>query len=855
MKEELMARPVRIRIEHMMNPIGIDCNDIKVSWNVEGVKTQSAYRIIAEGNLGTKYDSGQVQSACMYNRIPIAFKSREQVQVQVEIEGNSSEKKYQSGTAEFEMGLLSATDWKAKWINPELSMMDHLEEESYRPASYLQKRFYVETGKVARLYATAHGVYTIYINGRKVEGFIMAPGVSEYHSCLQYQTYDIIDYLHDGENEIVVILGNGWWRGTTTYDGLKNGFGAGVALLAQIEIDGKVICSTDCSWRATQDGPLRHTDNMMGEVYDASYEKNLQKTDYWHAVQVEDFSYDSLVCSNCPPPVEQETFIASLLTSPKGEAILDFGQNIAGYISFEIEAKEGDIIRLTHAETLDGEGNLCMNNFQSPHFWCAQEIVYYCKEGKNYYKPSHTFMGFRYVKVEGINKIYSEQFKAFAVYTDLEVTASFRCGNEMVNRLFMNALWSIKGNLLDIPTDCPTREKSAFTGDLVTYAHTFMYLMDAYPIMQKFIYNQAVGQFEDGCVKQIIADPRERGCFDGAAGWSDSYEIIPDLLSRRYHDNQLFETYYEKIKSWIDYCITRAKKDTQESNRDNPYHEYLSDVGMHWGEWAEPGMEFRSYLADIAKNGEPEVATAYLFHACKLLSKQAEKLKRDQDKKYYESIAELVKKAYRYAYVHNGRIDSVRMCRYIRPIVFNLLTTKEKEEAAKQLNQLVIQSSYHLNTGFLTTHELCRTLSDHGYEETAYRLLLNRNSPGWLYAVEKGATTIPENWLAYQEDGSRKDSFNHYSYGAIAGWLMDSVAGIRVENGEITIRPLPYQELEYAEGSYLSPYGKIVSKWEFIQGKITYDFEIPCNCCAIVHLLDGRSIRIEAGKHSFEVYT
>lgn len=843
-------RVERIRIEHMEHPIGIDITNPLVSWNVYDGK-QDKYRIIAKGNKGSIYDSGEIRSDEMQMRLPVSFQSKEQVQIMLHVGG----KVYSTG---FEIGL-QESDWKAKWINPELVIPL---KNDVRPASYLRTNFYVSREQIdnskynqMRLYATSHGVYQIYINGKLVEGFVMAPGTSEYRKLLQYQTYDVSGYFQEGKNEILCVLGDGWWRGTTTYDGVKNGFGRDVAFLAQLEIDGEIVCMTDERWEATQNGPLRLTDNMQGEIYDA----RLEGLSGWHKVNIEEFGYENLCCSNCPPVLEHERFHPVLLISPKGEKILDFGQNIAGYIGFNIWEEEGVQYRFIHGETLDGEGNFYMNNFQSMYYYCAQEVRYICKKGENRYKASHTFMGFRYVKIEGMDEIDPDCFTAYAVYTDLEETAKFSCGRQEVNQLFQNALWSLKGNLIDIPTDCPTREKSGFTGDLVTYIHTFLYMMDCYPMVRKFIRNQAASQFEDGCVRQIIGDPRARSEMDGAAGWSNSFEIVSEKTGDRYGEYSIFEEYYDAIKKWVDFLIERAASKTRKEHLTNPYHEYLDDVGCHWGEWLEPGMNFESYIQNIRENGEPEVGTAYYAYACKIMSRRAESLakkyrlnkmlseKYRTDANYYGEISEKAKGAYYYQYTENGNIDSRRMCRYIRPIMLDLLSEGEKVKAADDLNQMVREQEYRLNTGFLTTHELCRTLSDYGHVETAYRLLLNEDMPGWLYPVEQGATTIPENWLAYQPDGSRKESLNHYSYGAIAGWLLDTVAGIRVNDTEITICPKPFKELKFAKGEYLSPMGKIESSWKYRDEKIEYTFYVPGNCVANVVFPTGEKMNLREG--------
>lgn len=866
-------KPVRIRVNHMRDGFGIDFSHqpVTLSWNVVGGRKQQAYRVQVEGSLGSRFDSGIVKSSDMSMRIPIVFKAREKVLATVycmdeiasisrqESEANQfleKMEKWCSDSIQFEVAL-AEDDWEADWINPEIEvapaeMFSKQQDTPRRPASYLMKRVKIEDPfEVARLYITARGLYSVWINGKHVEGFEMAPGTSRYLESMPFQIYDVSAYLKVGENEIVVVVSDGWWRGTVTYDGVSNTFGSTIALLAQIEIDGKIVGKTDKTWKASQNGALRYADNMYGEIYDARMETI---TD-WHEVRNEEFTKKNLCGRILPPPICHETFLPTLLITPEGDSVLDFGQNIAGVVSFELEGKEGECYKFIHGETLDDSGNFSIEHFQSMNFRCDQEIIYYPKDGKNSFRPYHTFMGFQYVKVEGMKEIDPNQFLAHAIYTDLEVTAEFQCGNKLVNQLFQNSMWSLKGNLLDAPTDCPTREKSAFSGDFQAYSHTFLYMMDGYSMIEKFMECQNAGQFEDGCVRQIVCDAMKRSDIDGAAGWSNSFEILPLRLWERYNDISVAEKFYPSIKKWIDYCLKKAASATKASHEENPYKEYLYDTGFHWGEWLEPGMDFLSYMKDIIENGKPEEATAYLAQGCEILANFARTLGKQTEAEFYQNKSELVKKAYRFLCMKEGKIDSNRMCHYVRPIALNLLSEQDKKETAKNLNKLVKSNEYHLNTGFLTTHELCRTLSDYGYADSAYHLLLQEEYPGWLYSVKCGATTIPEAWNAFLPNGGRKDSFNHYSYGAISGWLMDSCLGIRVKYGKITIEPKTEERLGFAEGSYLSNLGKIYSSWKYNDGKdtITYEIEIPENTVAEFIGQDGYKQVLEAGRTVIEV--
>ncbi len=898
-----MIKPIRIRVEYLKGsgvyPTVLDIRKPQITWNVEGTKVQTAYQVCASGSKGTYYDSGIVESREMRCILDAEFQSRELIQVEVRLWGEAQDQEQRecvpeekgivsSETISFEMGLLKPEDWNARWINPEETIPDKGKE---RPASYVKRHFQLDKKpEKARLYATAHGIYQLFLNGQEVKGAVLAPGTSEYVQRLQYQTYDVAEFLKEGENTLLAVIGNGWWRGTVTYDGVKNGYGEEIALLVQLEAEGESVCVTDADWRATQEGPIRDTDLMMGEIYNAERENMFSNPEAWHPVTIAEFGFDNLVCSNCPPVLEHECFQPKLIESPKGEMILDFGQNLAGYLEFDTEGKAGETWKFTHGETLDADGNFCNSNFQSTNFYCAQEITYRVKEGMNHFKAFGTFMGFRYVKVEGMSKINPEAFCAHAVYSDLEILTEFHCGNELVNQLFHNALWSIKGNLIDLPTDCPTREKSGFTGDLVTYIHTFQYLMEAYPMVRKFIENQAASQGENGCVKQIVADCRPMGAIDGAAGWSDSFEILPWKLGQRYNDYCVLDENYEKIGKWMHFCIDRAASETKPENEKKPWKEYLYDSGFHWGEWAEPELDGMEELMYSGTHGNPEVATAYLAQGCKILAKEAKRLGKENDSKAYRKVAEGVKKAYREAFLTDGvpvsagyerwkeaggsaqwgnntdvfsavlhepkkfpetEKPSKRMCRYIRPVVLNLVREDEKQALVDQLDQLVRENEYRLNTGFLTTHELCRTLSDYGHVETAYRLLLNERCPGWLYSVKHGATTVPENWNAYGEDGSRNASFNHYSYGSVVGWLMDTAAGIRLKDGKIRIEPKTSRELGFVTCSYQSPFGKIESSWRYEGDQVHCQIQIPDNCKAEICLENGERMVAGPGVHQY----
>ena len=874
-------RAVNLRTEHMVNPIGIDIKEPYLSWTCEDGIRQTAYEIEAECGGAVVFRSGKVAGNKMHAFSGAAAKSRRRVTWRVRLWDENDVPGAWSEPAYYEMGLLEREQFAAAWINPEL----HCDPQAHKPASYLWTTFTAPKGERARLYVTCHGVYEAWINGQRAGDFVLAPGTYNYDKRLAYQTIDVTGLVREGENEVQVILGDGWYRSVSGVDGDRNLYGTDVALYFQLEIDGRPVCVSDGSWQASQSGPLRENDMQQGETYDARME---DITD-WHGVKTEDFGVDTLCCSNCVPIVENERFSGRLMKTPDGGTVIDFGQNLAGYVSFALNAHAGDTIVLTHGETLDENGNFTQENFQDrkrhKEGGTHQRVTYICKEGENRYKARFTIWGFRYAKVETDIDLSGAQFYAVAVYSRMEQTGTFVCSDESVNRLVQNSIWSQKSNFCDVPTDCPTRERAAWTGDMGVFADTGLFLADCYPIIRKWLAECRIAQHEDGKIANIAPKNNNPGFFSGllagSVGWGDACILVPYALYRRSGDRRILEENYEMMQRWYEFLQRRAaqKQEPQKPDlsaipeqyramaekmppeqlmqmmqkmaggggKQNPYGDYTIDTGVDYGEWCEPDVE----STDVMGKPQPQVATAYFAYSGRLLSEIAGILGRQEDAARYREISEKAKQAYRVIATEDGTIRSDRQADYVRAIAFDLLSGEEKERAAAGLNELVIKNDYHLNTGFLSTPSLCRVLADYGFVETAYRLLLQDTCPSWLYAVKKGATTIWETWDGIGEKGEVKASLNHYSYGAVCGWLFAGVCGIRLENGEITIKPQPHPSLRFARASYDSPVGKIESGWRCEDGQITCEISIPANVRAQVILPDGRREEIFAGRYTY----
>lgn len=739
--------------------------------------------------------------------------------------------------------------WQAQWIDPELPH----DGEARQPASALRRRFTLDAVGEAILYLTCHGLYEARLNGQRVGDFILAPGTGDYASRLTVQAYEVSGLLRQGENELTVTLGDGWYRGSIGIDGLRNYYGEDLALLCQLEIDGRPVLCSDKAWEASQRGPTRENDLQQGEVYDA----RLEEVTGWHGVTVRDFGYANLTPTESVPIVEQERLEGKLLRTPNGETVLDFGQNLAGYTELRVTAKAGQRITLWHGETLDEKGNFTQTNFdpgERNKNGIPQKLEYICRDGLNVYKPRFAIFGFRYAKIETEIDLKDAQFTAIAVYSQMAQTGFFACGNADVNRLFQNSLWSMRSNFCDIPTDCPTRERAGWTGDAGAFAPTAVYLMDCYPVLRKWLGECRLAQKEDGLV-QNIAPVNNSGSMisnmlQGSAGWGDACVLVPWALYEAYGDKTILEENYDMMCRWLRFTEKRAQK-TRPHNLLNPYHRYLVDEGFHFGEWCQPDVDNGAAIKKTMMLGAPEVATAYYCRSASLLAQIAEILGRDEDAERYAGIAENARKAYRHCCMKNGEIRSDRQCEYVRPLAFGLLEGEEIQKAADTLNELVEKNNFHLNTGFLSTPDLCRVLAENGHADTAYRLLLQDSCPSWLYAVKKGATTIWETWDGVREDGTVHDSLNHYSYGAISGWLFGGVCGISLRAGKLKIRPCPHRSLGYAKAEWRSPVGVIRSAWEYRGDRLVFDFTVPIP--AVIELPDGREHAVKEGEHHHEI--
>ena len=840
-------KAIDLQTEHMNDPIGIDIIEPILTWKCQGGMKQTAYQLVCTVDDVTVADTGKVCSSETMVRYTGPSRSRSIVKWKVRLwDENDSEGDF-SEVHSFEYALLGR-EFSAEWINPEID--DVKDENVFRPASYLFNHFHIRKGfEKVRIYATAHGIYTIRINSRTIEENVLCPGTSEYWYRLPYQTFNITDYVVEGENEIEVVLGDGWWRGSNGNTGNRNVFGKDVALLMQIEVDDQLVLKTDDTWRASQDGPIGFNDLQLGERADAR--KNCQNR---HNVKIEKFGYDNLLCSNSVPIRRHESFTGKLINTPDGKRVIDFTQNIAGFIGFKLTAREGQTIHLTMGEYLDDKGNFSDRNFETigrknP---LHQEVFYICKEGYNEYCSSLSIAGFQYALLETDIEVSGDEFTSYAVYSDIRQTAEFECDSQLVNRLFQNAVWSTKSNFVDIPTDCPQRERSGWAGDAGLYAYTGLRLMDTYPVYRKWLAEERVVQHKDGKVRNFA--PRRSAklsvldvLYDGSCAWGDASVIVPYEMYRLYGDKTILEENYLFMKRWLSYCEKKARK-YRLKNMFNPYRKLIIDTGIHYGEWLEAGVSMADGMKEILFKGIPEIATAYFAYSCRLMSEIAAVLNKDEDRKHYEQLSEKLIEAYKYIEIRDGKINSQRQSRFVRPLAMNLLNSAEKKAISRQLNTLMEANNYHLNTGFLTTPDLCRVLAENGYVHTAYKVLLQEDTPGWLFSVKQGATTIWESWEGYFGD-TGVASLNHYSKGAVVSWMIDGICGIKVSDKKIVIKPHPDRLMKYAKARLDTPQGEVRSEWTYTDKTVTFRISVPSNGNCTFIYPDGKTVDLLPGNH------
>ena len=853
-KRQFLLAP-KIRIEHLSRAFGIGTHRPRLSWIVNTDRQgwrQAGYEIeMYDAQATLRGQTGRVDSdqSVLVDWPFEPLSSRERVTVRARIWGVDGQASDWSEPAPIEVGLLHSHDWTARFVGPRWD--EDLSKPE--PAPLLRREFDVRAGmRTARLYITALGVYEAQLNGAVIGDHVMAPGWTSYSDRLRYQTFDVTDLLREGRNALGVMLGDGWFRGRLSFGGgHRNIYGDRLALLAQLEItyaDGtveRIVTDDSQAWRAAT-GPILASDIYDGEIYDAHLEREgwsqpLYDDSDWTAVCSIDWDLGTLVAP-VGPPVRRIELVApvSIIPSPSGRTLLDFGQNLVGRLRLTVQGPAGHTITLRHAEVLEN-GELCTRPLRTAK---ATDRYTLRGEGIEIWEPRFTFHGFRYAEVENWpGELSLDDIRAVVCHSDMDRIGWFECSDPLINRLHENVVQSMRGNFFDVPTDCPQRdERLGWTGDLQVFSPTASFLYDVSGLLQSWLKDLTVEQRKvGGIVPPVIPNVLLGNAF-GAAAWADAATVVPWVLYQRFGDISILSDQFESMCAWVDYVASIAGEAR------------LWDKGFQFGDWLDPTAPPDKPAQ--ARTDKAIIASAYFVHSANLVVKAAEVLGRADEQGKYQTLAAEAQTAFAREYITpSGRMMSDAETAYALALVFDLLPTAEqRKRAGDRLNELVRESGYHIRTGFVGTPLICDALCSTGHFVAAYRLLMQQECPSWLYPVTMGATTVWERWDSMLPDGSinpgEMTSFNHYALGAVADWMHRTIGGLApTEPGyrRMDIHPRPGGGLTHAQVRHITPYGLAESSWKIENGKFDLDVTIPPNTSALVILPNGEQIEVGSG--------
>jgi len=872
-----------LRCEYLENPFGIDETKPRLSWTLESERRgeiQTAYRILVassqdvldEGR-GDLWDSGKVMGDASihieYDGSPLA--SRMACYWKVAAWDRNGEMSAFSSPTSFTLGLLDDSDWKASWIamNPSFYESDEFKQDS-PPPPWFRKAFELDNEIAnAVVYVSARGIFELYANGERIGEDVFAPGWTDYNTRIQYRSYDVTSLMKRGANALGAVVGDGWYSGHIGWRRDRGYYGFVNSLLVQLEVtytDGsKRVFASDRSWKCSH-GPLKYSDFMDGEYYDARKEMP-----GWNSASFNDSTWKSAVIVDAPDaaivsqpsePVRatEELRPVSINEPQNGMYVVNLGRNIAGWVRLKVSGKKGTVITLRYGERLNPSGSVYTTNLR------AAKVIdtYVLKgEGVEVFEPHFTFHGFQYIELIGLTEEPTKDtVTGVVLHSATPLAGSFECSDDMVNTLAENIDWGQRGNFLSVPTDCPQRdERLGWMGDAQIFVRTSTYNRDVAAFFTKWMVDVEDAQSSEGAFADF--SPRvknDTGNFEGAAGWGDAGIVVPWTLWRVYGDRRLIEKHYDAMGKWLDYMRS-----------DNPDLIRRKSLNNNYGDWL-------SIKADTPKD---LLATAYWAYDAKLLSEIAAELGLDDDAVKYKQLYSDVRAAFQREFVaEDGRVypvggDKVEaqgfdasgtdrkqgigetQTNYVLALYMDLLPKELRAKAVDHLVRKIEECGWHLSTGFIGVRHLCPVLSEAGRNDVAYRLLLNDTFPSWGYSIKQGATTIWERWDGWTEDKGFQDpgmnSFNHYSLGSVGEWLYRYVAGIELDWNETAfkrfiIKPYTDTRLDYVKATYNSIHGPIGSAWKRSGDAFALNVEIPANTSAEIHVpVTGDAKVMESG--------
>lgn len=838
-----------MRVNHVKEPLGFDLSNLHFSWKAAGLAQGHGLRAnrITVREAGRTIYQSEPDSLLQFHehRASLNLKPRMAYSWCVELEDDLGECTVAEST--FETGKLDEA-WYGRWIAADAELEGSV---------LLSEKFVLSdemTGEDGRVYISGLGLFECYLNGQKVSDEYLAPGYHSYDFHIQVATYDVSDLLRTGENTLEIALGDGWYKGRLGFDGgFTNLYGDTLMAVAELYVGGELVCSTDKSWTAKLH-PVTFSNIYDGEIFDARREDD---TATFKVKVVEPENLGPLVDRLSLPIVQKEVLpVRELIHTPKGETVLDFGQNLAGWIEGKVDLPAGWKLRFKAGEILQ-EGCFYNENYRT----AQAQYTYISKGAVAYFRPHFTFYAFRYLLAEidpgtGEWRALQEDdqvsdLRACHLRSDFDEIGSVETGNSKVNQLISNVFWVQKDNFLDIPTDCPQRdERLGWTGDAQVFSATASYNMYTPAFFRKYFWDMRAEQsIIDGAVPNTV--PRlKQGLVAGFASspWADAATIIPWTIFKHYGSVSLLEETYPSMRDWIDY---QSRQAAAQGRTD------FIDSGFHFADWLaldnpEPGP--------FGKTDPHFIASVYYMHGAALTAEAADRLGYTEDQERFAALAGRVRKVLLETYfdeMGNVKIDTQTAS--AMAIQFGLVEGEAKVREGAKLTQLIEAAGGHLTTGFVGTPLLLPALTAVGAHSTAVDLLLNEEYPGWLYCVNLGATTIWERWNSVLPDGSMNpegmNSLNHYAYGSVMAWIYEELMGLKpLEPGftKAILAPKPDRRLGHLKGKLDSAAGLYRSEWLYDEaGDLHYEFEIPYGCEAEVSLVDGRTFSLQHGMYKF----
>jgi alpha-L-rhamnosidase len=784
--------------------------------------------------------------------------------------------------------------WTASWVEPLESSAGGVQ----RPVQLLIGSFAAPLRPVqAELRITAHGIYEAFLNGTRIGDAELTPGFTAYRRRLQVQTYDVTALLQEGENVLGARLSDGWWRGQNGIGRRSDAYGTRTALLAELTArfeDGTTtVFGTDGFWLST---PSHfRADLIAGEVHDLRREDPAwanpgQDRSGWAPVTTASHGFDNLVETVGPPVRRTRELRAESVRRYGTRHIVDFGQVVNGWVRLRDLGPADSQLTLVHGECLSPAGDDVQIDAFLPGAgarddWAAlsfQTDVVISRGDGSVFEPRHSTKGFRYVRVDGhVDALSPDSITALVVHSDLEPIGSFACSDDDLNWLHAAADWSLRTNVCDIPTDCPTRERAGWTGDWQIFAETAAFLYDISGFSEKWLLDVAAEQLPNGAVLHFVPDPADHAdpalAFwsgtQGSAGWGDAIVHVPWELYRSTGDVTVLERFFEPMRSWVEFARSQAASGRHPARaaarpQAGEHERYLWDTGFHFGEWNEPGTDL---LEKPPSEDEPAdglerlaarfraldhgpTATAYLWRSARELADAAEVLGKPDVAAHYRELAHRVRDAWRAEFVDaDGHVQPATQPNLVRALAFDLVPEEHRGAAQDDLAALVRAADGHLGTGFLATPFLLPVLADAGQLDLAYQVLLQRTPPSWLAMRDQGATTLWESWTPFDSEGRVKESLNHFSMGAVVSFLHQYVAGLQpLEPGyrRFLVAPQPGAGVTWATTHHDSPHGRIAVEWR-LTGEVGHlSVEVPPGTLADVRLPSGELHTLDPGSHA-----